>query len=60
MVDVDVITCTATTEPNVGSDPRSVETRATHAGEHLDRERREDVDFQRQYRGKRHRQRWQR
>lgn len=34
MVDVDVITCTATTEPNVGSDPRSVETRATHAGEH--------------------------
>ncbi|MEM7408580.1 MAG: acyl-CoA dehydrogenase family protein [Pseudomonadota bacterium] len=34
MIDVDVITCTATTEPNVGSDPRSVETRAAEADGH--------------------------
>ena len=34
MIDVDVITCTATTEPNVGSDPRSVQTRAHLDGQH--------------------------
>jgi len=33
MIDVDVITCTATTEPNVGSDPRSVQTRAVRDGD---------------------------
>ncbi|MBT6273617.1 MAG: acyl-CoA/acyl-ACP dehydrogenase [Chromatiales bacterium] len=33
MIDVDVITCTATTEPGAGSDPRSVKTRAIKTDE---------------------------